>query len=166
MNKVKPIGVDEGGKEPLKIAIVSLLNQYPALDGRVISFQGLEEDSGISIEPESGTLVYAETEDILGNVRQDCQYPFFVVYRSAASSEYLKMNINDFLDQLGSWLGKETISVGGTEYQLAAYPEISGGRKISRIVRFNSYALEPNENRTQDWVLPVTVEYTHEYQKW
>lgn len=165
MNETKPIGVDEGGSEPLKLAIVTLLNQYPDLNGRVVSFQGLGEDSGISIEPESGTLVYTETEDILGNVRQECQYPFFVVYRSGASSEYQKMTINEFLDSLGSWLGKETISVDGAEYQLTAYPEISGGRKIKRIVRFNSYALEPNENRTQDWVLPVTVEYTHEYQK-
>ena len=166
MSETKPIGIDEGGKEPLKAAIVTLLNQYPGLDGRVVTFQGLEEDSGISIEPESGTLVYTETEDILGNVRQACQYPFFVVYRSAASSGHQKMAINEFLDKLGSWLGRETISVGGTEYQLSAYPEIASGRKINRILRFNSYALDPNENRTRDWVLPVTVEYTHEYQKW
>lgn len=166
MNNAKPIGVDEGGKEPLKLAVVSLLNQYPGLDGRNVTFQGLGEDSGISIEPESGTLVYAENEDILGNVRQVCQYPFFVIYRSGASSEYQKMSINEFLDTLGSWLCRETVSIDGVDHQLSAYPEISGGRKINKIVRFNSYALEPNENRTQDWVLPVTVEYTHEFQKW
>ena len=166
MNEAKPIGIDAGGKEPLKLAVITLLNQYPALDGRVVAFQGLDKDSGISIEPESGTLVYTETEDILGNVRQDCQFPFFVVYRSGASSEFEKMNITEFLDALGSWLAKETISVNGTEYQLTSYPEVSGGREIKRIVRFNSYALDPNENLTRDWVLPVTVEYTHEYQKW
>lgn len=166
MNNAKPIGVDEGGKEPLKLAVVSLLNQYPGLAGRTVAFQGLGEDSGISIEPESGTLVYAENEDILGNVRQVCQYPFFVIYRSGASSEYQKMSINEFLDTLGSWLCRETVSIDGVDHQLSAYPEISGGRKINKIVRFNSYALEPNENRTQDWVLPVTVEYTHEFQKW
>lgn len=166
MNEAKPIGIDEGGKDPLKIAIVTLLNQYPALDGRVVSFQGLEADYGISIEPESGALVYTETEYITGNVRQDCQFPFFVVYRSGATSEFEKMNITEFLDTLGSWLGKEPITVDGKAYQLTSYPEVSGGRKIKRIVRFNSYALDPNENRTRDWVLPVTVEYTHEYQKW
>ena len=166
MTEIKPIGVDEGGTESLKPAILFLVNRYPALDGRVISFQGLEEDNGISVEPESGTLVYTEREDILGNVLQQCQFPFFVIYRSGASSEFQKMNINGFLDTLGAWLCREPVTIDGEIYRLERYPDISGGRKIKRIIRFNSYALEPNENRTQDWVLPVTVEYTHEYQKW
>ena len=39
-------------------------------------------------------------------------------------------------------------------------------RKITRITRSNSYGLEPNEDGVQDWLMPVTVEYTHEFDMW
>ena len=58
MGTPKPIGVDGEGFEILKDAVVELLNQYPGLNGRVISRSDLSEDGGISMEPESGTLVY------------------------------------------------------------------------------------------------------------
>ncbi len=166
MEEVKPIGIDAGGTEPLKYAVMSLVNQFPGLNGRVISYQGLTEDGGISVEPESGTLVYAETTDILGTTRQACQFPFVVVYRSGGSSEYQKMGVTQFLDNLGAWLCREPVNAGGEEYPIAEYPEVSGNRKITGIVRFNTFATEKNENQTQDWVLPVIVNYTHEFQKW
>lgn len=166
MEDMKPIGIDAGGTEPLKIAVMDLVNQFPGLNGRVISYQGLGEDGGISVEPESGTLVYSESTDILGTIRQACQYPFVVVYRSGGSSEYQKMSVTQFLDNLGAWLCREPVNIDGTDRQLSAFPEVSGGRKIAGIVRFNTYALEKNENQTQDWVLPVIVNYTHEFQKW
>lgn len=166
MNENQPIKRDNGGFEALKPAIIFLLNEYPALNGRVITFQGLTENDGISIEPESGTLVYSETPDIMGNVYQECQFPFLVVFRSNASTEYLKLNIHDFLDNLGAWLSKEPIVVNGEEYQLTAYPELSGNREITSIVRFNSYIMDENENQTQDWAIQITVNYTHKFKTW
>lgn len=166
MEERKPIGMDAEGAEPLKIAVMTLVNQFPGLDGKEITWQGLSEDGGIAVEPESGALVYTEETDIMGTVRQRCQFPFFVVYRSGAASEYQKMNVTRFLDELGAWLSREPVTLDGVAYRLLKYPEVEGGRKIEKIVRFNSYALERNENRTQDWVLPVTVNYTHEFEKW
>lgn len=163
MNEQKPIKTDSGGFEALKPAILSLLNDYPALNGRVITFQGLTEDSGISIEPESGALVFTEQRDIIGGIHQKCQFPFFVVYRSDASSEYLKLSISAFLDDLGAWLCREPVTIGEEEHRLAGYPKLTGGRKITGISRFNSYSLVPNENKSQDWVIPVTVHYTHDF---
>lgn len=166
MSENQPIKRDSGGFEALKSTVISLLNAYPALDGREITFQGLTENGGISIEPESGTLVYSETPDILGNVYQECQFPFLVVYRGNATGEYLKLNMYKFLDDLGAWLSKEPIVVDGAEHRLTAYPDISGNRKITSIVRFNSYVMDENENQTQDWVIPITVNYTHKFTKW
>lgn len=166
MNENKPISVDGSGFDVVKSAVVTLLNQYPGLDGQIISYMGLDENGGISVEPESGALVYTETRDITGNVKQICQFPFFVVYRSGASNEYQKFKISDFLDTLGTWLAKEPVTVGETTETLKEYPDIYGNRKITSIVRFNSYALTPNPNNTQDWVLPVTVNYTHEFEAW
>ncbi len=164
MNENKPLSLDGGGFEILKAAVLAVLNEYPALDGRSITFSALEEDSGISMEPESGALIYSETKNILGNVVQKCQFPFFVVYRSGATSEYLKMGVNEFLDTLGAWVCREPVTIDGTERRLEEWPVLTGNRKITGITRFNSYALEPNQNNTQDWVLPVTVSYTHEFE--
>ena len=166
MNENKPISVDGSGFEVVKAAVVSILNQYPGLDGQIISYMRLDENSGISVEPESGALVYTERKDIIGNVTQVCQFPFFVVYRSGASNEYQKFKVSDFLDALGSWLSGEHVIIDEKDETLKEYPTISGNRKITSIVRFNSYALAPNPNNTQDWVLPVTVNYTHEYESW
>lgn len=166
MSDNQSIKLDSGGLEALKPAVIALLNEYPALGDREITFQGLTENGGISIEPESGTLVYSEMPDIIGNVYQECQFPFLVVYRSNASSEYLKLNIHEFLDNLGAWLSMEPVNIDGTYYQLTAYPELPGNRKIKNIVRYNSYVMEENENQTQDWVIPITVNYTHKFTKW
>ena len=118
------------------------------------------------MEPESGALVYSETKDIIGNVKQVCQFPFFVVYRIAATNEYQKFEVSTFLDTLGAWLAKEPVNTDGSIENLTEYPVMQGNRKITNIVRFNSYALEPNNNNTQDWLLPVTVNYTHEFESW
>lgn len=165
MNEKKAIKADISGFDILKQAVLTLLNQYPGLDDRTVSFSGLTEEGGISMELESGALVYTERKFIDGTVKQECQFPFFVVYRSGATSEFLKWNVTTFLDKLGAWLCKEEVSIDGDTYQLTEYPLLTGGRQITDITRFNSYGLEPNENKTQDWVLPVTVNYTHEFEK-
>lgn len=166
MEKPKPLGLDGEGTDILKNAVLELLNQFPGLDGREITFSGLKEDSGISMEPDSGTLIYTEKKFITGDVRQECQFPFFVVYRSGASSSSLKMSTAEFLDTLGAWICREPVVVDETPHQLIAYPALSDGRKITKVTRFNSYALEPNQNKTQDWIIPITVHYTHEFTMW
>lgn len=166
MEKPKPLGLDGEGADILKNAVLELLNQFPGLDGREITFSGLTEDSGISMEPDSGTLIYTEKKFITGDVRQECQFPFFVVYRSGASSSYLKMSTAEFLDTLGAWICREPVVVDETPSQIKAYPTLYGGRKITKVTRFNSYALEPNQNKTQDWIIPITVHYTHEFTMW
>ena len=104
MEELKPIGMDGAGFEILKDAVLSLLNKFPGLEGREILFSGLTEDSGISMEPDSGTLIYKEKKDIVGGVHRECQFPFFVVYRSGAASSFLKMSTAKFLDTLGAWI--------------------------------------------------------------
>lgn len=166
MNQVKPISIDGEGFDIVKNAVIDLMNQYPGMEGRKVSYMGLTEESGISIEPESGALIYSQSKDIVGNVVQKCQFPFFVVYRSGASSEYQKLNINDFLDTLGAWVCREPVQIDGVSHRLSSYPKMSGNRRITDVVRFNSYALAPNQNGTQDWVIPITVNYIHEFESW
>lgn len=166
MDVLKPLGLDGEGFEILKDAVLVMLNQFPGLNGREILFSGLTEDSGLSMEPDSGTLIYKEKKDIIGGVHRECQFPFFVVYRSGAASSFLKMSTAEFLDTLGAWICCEPVIIDDITYQLKEYPKLTGGRSIVNVSRFNSYALEPNQNKTQDWVIPITVHYTHEFTLW
>jgi len=161
--EVKPIGTDATGYELLTKAIKTLLNQFPGLDSQKIYFEELEEESGIAFSADAGALVMSERRSITDHVTQICQYPFFVVYRTTATREFQKLNVAAFLDTIGKWICKEPVDLNGIEYRLTSYPELSEGRKITRITRNNPYGNVPNENRSQDWVLPVSVQYTYEF---
>lgn len=163
MEEVKPIGTDPTGFDYLKRAIRSLLNQYPGMDGDKIYFEEIGEETGIMFSADAGALVMSERRSITDHVTQSCQFPFMLVYRTQAASEYEILNVFSFLDTIGKWLCKETVEINGVRHKLNAYPTISDGRKITRITRNNSYGTVPNENKSQDWVLPVSVQYTYEF---
>lgn len=99
-----------------------------------------------------------------GGVQQTCKYPFLVIYRTAATREKQKLNVQTFLDTFGKWLCREPADVGEDTIVLARWPTLAKGREIKRITRENSYAAEPQENGVQDWVLPVSVSYTNEFE--
>lgn len=162
-NGIKPVGVDAAGFEVLTKAVQYLLDQYPGLDGRVILFEEIGAESGIAFSADSGALVMSERRSITGHVSQVCQFPFIVVYRTTATREYQKLYVQTFLDTLGKWLCKEPIEINGAAYRLNDYPALAGGRKITKVTRNNSYGTEPNENASQDWLLPVSIEYTNEF---
>lgn len=162
----KPIGKDFTGYDVLTQAVKVLLNQFPGLyEGEAVKFEELGEESGISFSADNGALVYAEKIDITGIVHQTCQYPFYVVYRMSSTKERQKLSIQEFLDSFGKWLCKEPVFIDGRNQKLNKYPELSEGREITKIIRDNSYGLEPQQNGVQDWILPVSVEYTNEYEK-
>ena len=163
MEEIKPIGTDPTGYEYMKRAIKALLNQYPGLNGEKIYFEELGEDSGIAFSADAGALVMSERKSITDHVTQTCQFPFLLVYRTPATREFEKLNVAAFLDTIGKWLCKEPVEIRGTTYRLSQYPAISDGRRITKITRNNSYGTVPNENKTQDWILPVSVQYTYEY---
>ena len=166
MEEVKPIGSDATGYELLTRAVKDLLNQYPGLSGQKIYFEELGEESGMAFSADAGALVMSERRSITDHVSQTCQYPFLVIYRTSATREYQKLNVTAFLDSLGKWLCKEPVEIGGVVYRLTGYPDLSSGRKVTRITRNNSYGTVPNENGSQDWILPVSVQYTNEFDMW
>lgn len=166
-NKRKPIGKDATGYEIITKAVKDLLNQFPGLyQGEEVKYEELDEEGGISFSNDSGALVYTEREDIVGGVHQTCQYPFFIVYRASGSAkERQKMSIQEFLDAFGKWLCREPAVIDGEIHKLSGYPKLAGTRQIKKIIRDNSYGTEPQENGVQDWLLPVTVQYTNDFKK-
>lgn len=156
----KPIGFDTSGFEVLQKAVLDLLNQYPGLNGKEILFEVLNPEYGnIAFSSDNGALVMSETEDILGGINQKCQYPFYIVYRTASADEKQKLRVVTFLDSLGKWLCKEPAEINGKMHIISSYPDLSQGRKITRVTRSIAYGLEPTPDAVQDWLLPVTVFY-------
>lgn len=163
----RPISVDTTGAELLAEAMRSLLNQFPGLPaGKTIRFEQLDKDSGIAFSADDGALVMEERVSITDFVTQICQYPFFVIYRTDAPREAQKLRVQSFLDTLGAWLCMETVVIDGEEVRLDAWPDLTRGRVITKITRMNAYGLEPNADGVQDWLLPVTVTYTNEFDRW
>lgn len=163
MPEVKPMGTDPTGYEYMVRAMKALLNRYPGLDGQKIYFEELGEEEGIAFSADTGALVMSERRSITDHVTQSCQFPFLVVFRTQSTREFEKLNVAAFLDTLGKWLCKEPVNIGGTAYRLQDFPELADGRRITRITRNNSYGAVPNENKSQDWILPVSVQYTYEF---
>lgn len=163
----KPIGKDASGYDVLTIAVKALLNQFPGLyENETVKFEELSEDSGIAFSADNGALIFSETEDVLGGVRQTCQYPFYIIYRTSSTKERQKMSIQEFLDTFGKWLCREPVVIDGSEERLSNYPTLSQGRKITKVTRDNSYGLEPQESGVQDWILPVSIEYKYDFERW
>lgn len=163
----KPIGKDASGYDVLTIAVKALLNQFPGLyENEIVKFEELGEDSGIAFSADNGALIFSETEDVLGGVRQTCQYPFYIIYRTSSTKERQKMSIQEFLDTFGKWLCREPVVIDGSEQRLSKYPTLSQGRKITKVTRDNSYGLEPQESGVQDWILPVSIEYKYDFERW
>ena len=160
---LKPIGRDAAGYTILREAMKDLMNKFPGLlPDESVKFEELESESGIAISDNSGALIYTEDVYVSGSRNQTCRYPFYLVYRAASSAkERQKMSIQEFLEAFGNWLCMEDAVIGDETYRLGQYPALSGGRKIIRITRDNSYGTEPQEGGVQDWVLPVTVEYSN-----
>ena len=160
---MEPIGIDATGYPHIKKAVKTLLNQYPGLGDQQILFEEIGEESGIAFTSDAGTMVMSEKTSITGHVTQSCQFPFLVVFRTTATREFQKFIVSDFLDSLGKWLCKEPVTIDGTTYKLKGYPIAEGGRIITKMSRGNSYGTTPNENKSQDWVLPINLHYTYEY---
>ena len=166
-DELKPIGKDASGYDVLTIAVKALLNQFPGLyENETVKFEELGEDSGIAFSADNGALIFSETEDVLGGVRQTCQYPFYIIYRTSSTKERQKMSIQEFLDTFGKWLCREPVVIDGSEQRLSNYPTLSQGRKITKVTRDNSYGLEPQESGVQDWILPVSIEYKYDFDRW
>lgn len=165
MSEQKIIGYDVTGYEILTNAVLALLAQFPGLNGREILFEELGE-SGIAFSADNGSLIISERRSITDHVTQTCQFPFFIVYRTTSTKEFQKLQVQSFFDAIGKWICKEPVEINGEVVRLSNYPPLSDGRKITKVTRSNSYGLEPNEDGVQDWLMPVTVQYTNEFDMW
>ena len=161
----KKIEYDVEGYDILTTALMDLLNDYPALsEGETIKFNTLNENSGKAMFPVSGSIIERKNRDILGRTTEICNYPFYVICRYGHLNESRKVNMKEWLDNLGRWLEKQTIKVGDMEHTLIDYPYLTGNREIIEIRRTTPATLNAiNDNNTEDWAITITARYRNQY---
>lgn len=145
-------------------AIMGLVNDYPALNGESILFATLNEDRGKAFFPINGAVTRSDVKDITGHRTQICTYPFLIVYRSGNLNETRRRAVKEWLDNLGRWMEKQTITVGGVEHTLGSYPALTGTRRFSKIERdAPAYLDNVGSNNCEDWAISITAEYINEF---
>ena len=162
----KQITYDVDGYDVITDALLTLINQYPALEDDVVKFSTLSNDSGKAMFPVSGAVVESEEKNIVGEVTQVCLYPFYIIYRESGLSEQNRAKVKEWLDNLGKWLEKREITINGKKHQLEEYPILTGDRKFLGISRQTpSYLNEAIESMTEDWAISISARYQYEYEE-
>lgn len=161
------IRYDVSGTDSVTTAIVDLLNSYPGLKPEeAITFSTLSANSGRAMFPATGAIIQREERDILGYVTQVCAYPFHVVYRAAGLNADRRKAVKEWLDTLGRWLAKETVTIGADDYTLANYPALADGRKFRTITASTPAYLDgASENGAEDWAVLITASYINTFKR-
>lgn len=156
--------IDVQGSEIISTALLELINEFPALNGKTVKFSTLEDKSGLGFFPTSGAAILSRKESVTGHVRLECAYPFNVIYRAAVKSETQKLSVKEFLDALGKWLERQQIIVSGNTEQLHEYPELDEGRIITSIARSTpAHCNTAYQDGVEDWLISILVRYKYEY---
>lgn len=161
MDKRQAIREDGGGFESLTQAVRDILNEYGEIIDREIMYDETNAESGIAFYTREGAQVLSEREDVLGGYYQECRYNCYVIYKLASVNEWQKLSADQFVDTLGKWICGEDVEINGQTLSLSHFPILSGERKIKRITRDNYFAQQPGDDGVQNWVLPISVEYTN-----
>lgn len=160
----KKILIDVDGSDIISRVLLDLLNEFPGLGSKKIEFSSLDKDVGIGFFPSSGAVIISQKRDITDHVKQNCSYPFDIVYRQAPATEKQRIRIKEFLDLLGKWLEKQPIKINEQEYKLEDYPELSSSRTITSVSRTTSaYLSSVFENGTENWVISANLKYDNEF---
>ena len=145
----KVVKYDLDGFDVLTTALTDLINQYPNIrEGEEITFSMLEKES------------------ITGHVTQVCLYPFCVIYRISGADAKRKAYTKEWLDNLGKWLEKQTITIKNNTYKLEEYPVLTGNRKFLTIDRQTPAYLDSiNENKSENWAINISARYQNDFDR-
>lgn len=160
----KPVTYDVDGFDVVTAALRELLNSYPGLaSGEDIAFASLGEQSGFAMFPTTGAVIEQERRFITGDTEQMCLYPFTLVRRAYGLSENAKSNVKEYLDSIGRWLEKQTVTISGKSERLSSYPALTGSRRFTAIARQTPAYLESvEESGSENWVIAITARYINE----
>lgn len=161
----KQVKFDAKGTPALTQAMLDLLNAYPGLKpGEKFQFATLGESRGKALFPSAGAVIDNEVKDILGQTHQTCVYGFAAVCRVSGLNEQRRIATKEWLDTLGRWLNRETVTIGKTNHTLTDYPALIDNRILRSIQPTVPTHLDGvGENGAEDWVCQVEARYTNDF---
>lgn len=156
---------DIDGYEYVTRALWDLVNNYPDLDDTIV-FAEVDSEYGKAFIPTSGAVILTETNDITGHTTQDCLYPFTIMYKAGGLSESRKVNVKEWLDNLGRWLERQPVTIRGVQHQMESYPTLKGNREIRKIERTQpSFLSEVGEDNVETWIIALQATYRNEFDR-
>lgn len=159
--------IDTDGYEYVTNALMEMINQFPGLlpDER-FEFSMMPESAVLSVIASPGSFIIEEHVSITDYVWQVCAYPFMVVCRASGLSTRRKINTKEWMDTLAEWMCRKTVRIDNQAYQLERWPKLEGDRKIDLITRRTpAYLGGVNEDKSENWVMELTIQYTNEFQR-
>lgn len=148
--------------------LLTLINQFPGFSTpKTVKFNTLSDTSGVGFYPASGASLLSDTESITGHVKQECLYPFNIVYRAAPKSEDQRLRIKEFLDTIGKWLERQPVIVNQTEHRIDKYPELASGNRVIKTISRTSqaYLNAAYQDGVEDWIISANLKYENEFDR-
>ena len=157
MTEEKNVRIDLRTGEQITPKLLAFLNEYPDLQGDIIVFGDGSQESGLAMYPISGAVVVTEEEDITGHHTQECQYPFYLIYKVSTGSTSNRISIKEFLDDVGMWAEVQDYSV---------FDDLVDGLKVTAVSRQTpAYLDSREENNVENWAIYLTLYYTREWEE-
>lgn len=169
MAENKRFEFDLDGYEYVTDALMEMANSYPGLNkmfNEHFEFTNADPEDGLTIMATSGSVIYDERESITGHVKQECAYPFLVVYKASGLSQKRKIQIKEWMDTFARWLTRQPVTIDNKTYVLSQWPELTGGRVIRTIERQSPcYLAQINEDKSEIWTMDLTIRYRNEFSR-
>lgn len=141
-------------------AVYRLIKECPFIQEKTVKFDLLDiEEDSIAVLSTPGACI--EAKDILGGFTGSL--PFILGHKGRQNTDNRKIKTVDLLNNIGKWLGKETVTIDDKEYVLTEYPLLSAGRKITRIEQQTvPYISDIDEKSNITYICTVKVTYCKE----
>lgn len=148
--------LDISEQEAIGAAIVLMIQQSPFVTDRIkVRFEDMG-DNMIGVFAQQGTVYLARY--LSGAFR--AQYAFFLRYRVRPATDERRLAEQERLEALAKWLEGQTVTYGGTEYKLSAYPELADNRTIETIVRTSgAFTAQMADDGTVDYQVYLQLRY-------
>ena len=145
-------------------AVLAAVNGFPGLqEGQRFRLAEPGQEQGLALQIGSGPVILRESRSVTGKVRRLCALPFAAVCRMGGAGQRQRLDAAAWLETLGRWLEGQTVSVGGEDHCLAAYPALTGRRAFTAIRRAGPpRQADRQADRTETWVMEMTGNYYEE----
>lgn len=155
------------GQDNVTQYLLRLINQFPLLeDDDEVAFQNIDGTVALSLVPISNVAIISEKQDVIGHVKQVCQYSFQIFKTAKGLSERNKIRYKEWLDTLGMWLQGQPLEIDGIIYTLFAYPDMIEGKTMKSIKPANpSVLFATSDGKNEAWVITIDALYTNEFDR-